>query len=155
MRLGTQIKQLRIAKGLTQMELSEQTGLTERTIQRIENHEVEPSKHSLGKIGDVLGQNLNQTKLQMMTKQQRLLHVFLIAISVLIVVEFLIGWLTWEDHWWVLISWLFPLLGGISIPYPKKQKATSSTPEQQFNMGLILALILGGILVTLGILLAQ
>lgn len=122
MRLGTQIKQLRIAKGLTQLELSEQTGLTERTIQRIENHEVEPSKHSLVKIGDVLGQNLYQTKLQVMTKQQRLLHVFLIAISVLIVVEFLIGWLTWEDHWWVLISWFFPVLGGISIRYPKKQK---------------------------------
>ena len=112
MRLGTQIKQLRIAKGLTQMELSEQTGLTERTIQRIENHEVEPSKHSLGKIGDVLGQNLNQTKLQMMTKKQRLLNASLIAISVLIVVEFLIGWLTWEDHWWVLISWFFSGIGG-------------------------------------------
>lgn len=122
MRLGTQIKQLRIAKGLTQMELSEQTGLTERTIQRIENHEVEPSKHSLGKIGTVLGQNLNQTKLQMMTIKQRLLNVFLMAISVLIIVEFLIGWLTWEDHWWVLISWVFPVLGGISIQYPKKQK---------------------------------
>ena len=91
----------------------------------------------------------------MMTKQQRLLHAFLIAISVLIVVEFLIGWLTWEDHWWVLITWLFPLLGGISLPYPKKQKATSSTPEQQSNTRLILALILGGILVVLGILLAQ
>ena len=49
MRLGTKIKELRKKKGLTQIELSERTGLTERTIQRIENHEVEPSKHSLKK----------------------------------------------------------------------------------------------------------
>ena len=48
-RLGTKIKSLRIEKGFTQIELSEKTGLTERTIQRIENHEVEPSKHSLKK----------------------------------------------------------------------------------------------------------
>ena len=49
MRLGTKIKELRKKKGLTQIELSEKTGLTERTIQRIENHEVEPSKYALKK----------------------------------------------------------------------------------------------------------
>ena len=49
MRLGTKIKELRTKQGLTQIELAEKTGLTERTIQRIENHEVEPSKHSLKK----------------------------------------------------------------------------------------------------------
>ena len=46
MRLGTRIKELRKKKGLTQIELSEKTGLTERKIQRIENHEVEPSIHA-------------------------------------------------------------------------------------------------------------
>ena len=122
MRLGTKIKALRIKEGLTQIELSEKTGLTERTIQRIENHEVEPSKHSLKKIGDVLNQNLNEQKVSIMTKKQRLLNLFLISISILIVVEFLTGLLTWQDHWWVLICWFFPLLGGVSIPYYKRRK---------------------------------
>ena len=50
MRLGTKIKELRKRKGLTQIELSERTGLTEKTIQRIENHEVEPSKLNPSKM---------------------------------------------------------------------------------------------------------
>ena len=121
MRLGTKIKSLRIEKGFTQIELSEKAGLTERTIQRIENHEVEPSKHSLKKIGEVLDCNLNELKLNDMTKKQRLLNIFLISISILIVIEFLIGWLTWEADWWVLAAWFFPFLGGVSIPYFKKK----------------------------------
>ena len=122
MRLGTEIKELRTKQGLTQIELAEKTGLTERTIQRIENHEVEPSKHSLKKMGEVLGHNLNELKRKDMTKKQKALNIFLVGISILIVVEFLIGWLTWEQHWWVLISWFFPLFGGVSIPYFKKSK---------------------------------
>ena len=82
MRLGTKIKELRKKKGLTQIELSEKTGLTERTIQRIENHEVEPSIHSLKKMGDVLNHNLNEQKRYDMTKKQRLLNVFLLSISI-------------------------------------------------------------------------
>ena len=122
MRLGTKIKELRTKQGLTQIELSEKTGLTERTIQRIENHEVEPSKHSLKKMGEVLGHNLNELKCKDMTKKQKALNIFLVGISILIVVEFLIGWLTWEQHWWVIFSWFFPLFGGVSIPYFKKSK---------------------------------
>ena len=122
MRLGTKIKELRKKKGLTQIELSERTGLTERTIQRIENHEVEPSKHSLKEICNVLNYNLIEQKFDDMTKKQRLLNIFIISISILIVVEFFIGWLTWDEHWWVLISWFFPILGGVSIPYYKKRK---------------------------------
>ena len=122
MRLGTKIKELRKKKGLTQIELSERTGLTERTIQRIENHEVEPSKHSLKEIGNVLNHNLIEQKFDDMTKKQRLLNIFIISISILIVVEFFIGWLTWDEHWWVLIGWFFPILGGVSIPYYKKRK---------------------------------
>ena len=122
MRLGTKVKELRTKQGLTQIELAEKTGLTERTIQRIENHEVEPSKHSLKKMGEVLDHNLNELKRKDMTKKQNALNIFLAAISTLIVVEFLIGWLTWEQHWWVIFSWFFPLLGGVSIPYFKKSK---------------------------------
>ena len=154
MRLGTKIKELRKRKGLTQIELSERTGLTERTIQRIENHEVEPSKHSLKKMGEVLGHNLNEQKLNNMTKKQSLLNIFIISISILIVVEFIIGWLTWEEHWWVLISWFFPILGGVSIPYYKKEKSKPITLNQQKNLGILISLILGGLLVSIGILIS-
>ena len=154
MRLGTKIKELRKRKGLTQIELSERTGSTERTIQRIENHEVEPSKHSLKKMGEVLGHNLNEQKLNDMTKKQRLLNIFIISISILIVVEFIIGWLTWEEHWWVLISWFFPILGGVSIPYYKKEKSKPITLNQQKNLGILISLILGGLLVSIGILIS-
>ena len=154
MRLGTKIKELRKRKGLTQIELSERTGLTERTIQRIENHEVEPSKHSLKKMGEVLGHNLNEQKLNNMTKKQRLLNIFIISISILIVVEFIIGWLTWEEHWWVLIGWSIPILGGVSIPYYKKEKSKQITLNQQKNLGILISLILGGLLVSIGILIS-
>jgi len=72
-------------------------------------------------MGEVLGHNLNEQKLNNMTKKQRLLNIFIISISILIVVEFIIGWLTWEEHWWVLIGWSIPILGGVSIPYYKKK----------------------------------
>lgn len=51
---GEKIKTRRLQVGLTQSTLSELTGLTTRTIQRIENNEVEPSLHSIKKIGDAL-----------------------------------------------------------------------------------------------------
>lgn len=54
MNIGIVIKEIRNQKGLTQLELSEQANLSERTVQRIENHEVEPSYHSLKNIGDIL-----------------------------------------------------------------------------------------------------
>ena len=154
MRLGTKIKELRKRKGLTQIELSERTELTERTIQRIENHEVEPLKYSLKKIGEVLGHNLNEQKLNNMTKKQRLLNIFIISISILIVVEFIIGWLTWEEHWWVLIGISIPILGGVSIPYYKKEKSKPITLNQQKNLGILISLILGGLLVSIGILIS-
>jgi transcriptional regulator with XRE-family HTH domain len=44
----------------SQKELSEQTGLTLRTIQRIENNEVKPSLYSLKVIGDVLKTDLSE-----------------------------------------------------------------------------------------------
>jgi transcriptional regulator with XRE-family HTH domain len=45
---------------LSQKELSEQTGLTLRTIQRIENNEVKPSLYSLKVIGEVLKTDLSE-----------------------------------------------------------------------------------------------
>ena len=51
---GELIKDKRMRLGITQWGLSELTGITIRTIQRIENNEVVPSLHSLKKIGEAL-----------------------------------------------------------------------------------------------------
>ena len=60
MELGTRLKEIRTSLNISQKELSEQTGLTQRTIQRIENNEVKPSFHSLKVIGEVLRTDLSE-----------------------------------------------------------------------------------------------
>ena len=60
MNIGEHIKSIRISKGLTQSELSEKSGVALRTIQRIENSEVNPSIYSLKAIGTALDVNLNE-----------------------------------------------------------------------------------------------
>jgi transcriptional regulator with XRE-family HTH domain len=54
MELGERLKELRTSMNCSQKELSQQTGLTLRTIQRIENNEVKPSLYSLKVIGEAL-----------------------------------------------------------------------------------------------------
>jgi transcriptional regulator with XRE-family HTH domain len=60
MELGERIKELRVGLNYSQKELSEQSGLTIRTIQRIENNEVKPSLYSLKVIGEVLQADLSE-----------------------------------------------------------------------------------------------
>ena len=60
MELGERLKELRTGLNYSQKELSEQTGLTLRTIQRIENNEVNPSLHSLKVIGEALKTDLSE-----------------------------------------------------------------------------------------------
>ena len=54
MEFCTRLKEIRTCLNISQKELSEQTGLTLRTIQRIENNEVKPSLHSLKVISEAL-----------------------------------------------------------------------------------------------------
>ena len=54
MGLGLRIKDARIKKGYTQSQLADVTSITLRTIQRIENEEVNPSLHSLKELSRVL-----------------------------------------------------------------------------------------------------
>ena len=56
----TNLKELRTKKGLTQQQLADETGITLRTIQRIENGEVRPSFHSLNNLGRVLEADLSE-----------------------------------------------------------------------------------------------
>jgi transcriptional regulator with XRE-family HTH domain len=60
MNIGEHIKEIRISKGFTQSELSEKCGIAVRTIQRIENSEVNPSIYSLNAIGAALDVKLNE-----------------------------------------------------------------------------------------------
>ena len=59
MGFGARLKEIRTSLNISQKELSEQTGLTLRTIQRIENNEVKPSLYSLRVIGEVLKTDLS------------------------------------------------------------------------------------------------
>ncbi len=54
MEFGERLKELRTSLNCSQKELAEKTGLTLRTIQRIENNEVKPSLYSLKVIGEAL-----------------------------------------------------------------------------------------------------
>lgn len=54
MDIGLKIRELRIAKGMTQEKLAEETNLSTRTIQRIESGEVDPRANSLQVIAQAL-----------------------------------------------------------------------------------------------------
>ncbi len=56
--IGQKIKELRLLKGLTQEELAELTGLSVRTIQRIESGEVDPRTYTLNALAEALGVDL-------------------------------------------------------------------------------------------------
>jgi len=66
MKLETKIKELKKKKGLTQLDLSEKSRLSLRTIQRIENDENKPSVYSLRMIGEVLNYKFNLKKFNIM-----------------------------------------------------------------------------------------
>lgn len=55
MTIGEKIKSVRVQKGLTQEILAEITNVSTRTIQRIENNEVDPRSYTLEKIAEALG----------------------------------------------------------------------------------------------------
>jgi len=68
MELGERLKALRTGMNWSQKDLAEQTGLTLRTIQRIENNEVKPSLFSLKVLGEALQADLSQGVQQSETK---------------------------------------------------------------------------------------
>jgi len=68
MEFGERLKELRTSLNYSQKELSEKTGLTLRTIQRIENNEVKPSLYSLKVIGEALKTDVSEFAKQSVTK---------------------------------------------------------------------------------------
>jgi len=57
--LGKKIQELRKLKGLTQEELADRTNLSTRTIQRIENGEVDARTYTLNRLADALNVELD------------------------------------------------------------------------------------------------
>ena len=68
MECGERLKELRTNLNCSQKELAEKTGLTLRTIQRIENNEVKPSLYSLKVIGEALKTDFSEFAKQSETK---------------------------------------------------------------------------------------
>lgn len=60
MTIGEKIKAIRIQKGLTQEILAEKTNVSTRTIQRIENNEVDPRSYTLEQIAEALEIDFNE-----------------------------------------------------------------------------------------------
>ena len=60
MKIGNKIKELRLKGGYSQKDLSIKSGLSERTIQRIEKDEVTPNPHTLKVLGEILEENFHQ-----------------------------------------------------------------------------------------------
>lgn len=125
MDLGDKIKAARTKKGITQKELAEKTGLTERTIQRIENHEVEPSVYSLNKISEILSFDFKTEKLRIMKRRNQIIYTIMIVWTAAMGYNMLFTEFKFEDSWWEILIWamtlVFVVTGEIYIPYRRKK----------------------------------
>lgn len=78
--LGQSIKELRLQKGYSQSYLSNKTGLSERTIQRLENNHVNPSSNTLRLLGNVFEEDFfkfkNQEKIINKNKKINIIYIF-------------------------------------------------------------------------------
>ena len=80
MKIGQSIKELRLQKGYSQLYLSNKTGLSERTIQRLENNHVNPSSNTLRLLGNVFEEDFfkfkNQDKIVNKNKNKNIMYMF-------------------------------------------------------------------------------
>ncbi|MHA8084123.1 2TM domain-containing protein [Aquirufa antheringensis] len=153
MNFGEQLKEIRTTKGLTQIELSEKSGVALRTVQRMERNEGKPSLYSMNAIGEVLGTNLTllyapdfetETRNIMESTDQQLWAIarsrakFKRSLgSYSIVIPFLWGiwFLTSQDKDINRIPWpIWPMLGwgiGLAIQYLKAYVIEVGSLEQR------------------------
>ena len=153
MNFGEQLKEIRTTKGLTQIELSEKSGVALRTVQRMERNEGKPSLYSMNAIGEVLGTNLTllyapdletETRNIMESTDQQLWAIarsrakFKRSLgSYAIVIPFLwvIWFLTSQDKDINRIPWpIWPMLGwgiGLAIQYLKAYVIQVGSLEQR------------------------
>ena len=125
MDLGDKIKAARAQKGLTQKELAQRAKLTERTIQRIENHEVEPSVYSLNKISEILEFDFRTEKLRIMKRRNQIIYTIMAVWTAALVFNLIFTDVNFADRWWEILIWGLTLsavvTGQIYIPYRSKK----------------------------------
>ena len=125
MDLGEKIKTTRAQKGITQKELAEKAGLAERTIQRIENHKVEPSIYSLNKISEVLSFDFTVEKLRIMKRRNQIIYTIMMVWTAAMGYNLLFTEFKFEERWWEILIWATTLVsvvtGQIYIPYRRKK----------------------------------
>lgn len=125
MDLGDKIKAARAQKGLTQKELAQRAKLTQRTIQRIENHEVEPSVYSLNKISEILEFDFLTEKLRIMKRRNQIIYTIMAVWTAALVFNLIFTDFNFADRWWEILMWGMTLsavvTGQIYIPYRSKK----------------------------------
>lgn len=125
MELGDKIKNARSENGITQKELAEKTGLTERTIQRIENHEVEPSVYSLNKISEILKFDFTKEKLHIMKRRNQIIYTVMIVWTIALAFNLFFTEFSFDNRWWEIVIWFMTLVsvvtGQIYIPYRRRK----------------------------------
>ena len=125
MDLGDKIKNARSENGITQKELAEKTGLTERTIQRIENHEVEPSVYSLNKISEILKFDFTKEKLHIMKRRNQIIYTVMIVWTIALAFNLFFTEFSFDNRWWEIAIWfmtlVFVVTGQIYIPYRRRK----------------------------------
>ena len=125
MDLGDKIKSARTKKGINQKELAEKTGLTERTIQRIENHEVEPSVYSLNKISEILSFDFQTEKMRIMKRRNQIIYTVMIVWTIALAFNLFFTEFSFDNRWWEIAIWfmtlVFVLTGQIYIPYHRRK----------------------------------
>lgn len=102
MEFGLRVKEIRTRLNFSQKELAEQTGLTLRTIQRIENNEVKPSLHSLKEMERVLKTDFSEFKITTEPKP----YEFNITLKITDMNQFIADLKTLIKNNWKIILWL-------------------------------------------------
>ena len=110
MEFGARVRETRISLNYSQKELSEQTGLTLRTIQRIENNEVKPSLHSLKVIGEALKTDLSEYSTTAVAKP----YEFNFTIKITDMNQFITDLKTLVKNNWKVILWVILIASFIS-----------------------------------------
>ena len=110
MEFGERLKEFRTSLNCSQKELAEKTGLTLRTIQRIENNEVKPSLYSLKVIGEALKTDFTEFAKQSETKP----YEFNLTIKIADMNQFFSDIKTLIKNNWKILLWIVVIIYIIS-----------------------------------------
>ena len=110
MEFGERLKEFRTSLNCSQKELAEKTGLTLRTIQRIENNEVKPSLYSLKVIGEALKTDFTEFAKQSETKP----YEFNLTLKIADMNQFFSDIKTLIKNNWKILLWIVVIIYAIS-----------------------------------------